>query len=670
VIRIRHLRVVGPARSYDASFLDAESGEVRSLSIIAGEISTGKSSILDFIDYCLGASDHPRQIEVQRQGRTALLELEIDGRVMTIERPLFNPEHAIRLHECQIAALGEPHATRRLPLGPPGNSKSLNWMLLAATSLEGIVLKQAPTQEVSATNYLSFRDVMDLAYLEEPRLNAGQLLHEQKFMKQLKLQQLIEVVFDVHDQESATLGERLKVMAEERQLQRREIEALQLFLDEHETPSKVELVAKRLTVKRRRDELGARLRALEENMTAETGAAEEVRRIYAVRQTDTRRATSVLRDRETLLTRLLPLRGQYAEDERKLVFLAEATQVFDPLGVTTCPSCLQPLSDEPKVVDGKCTLCLQPLLPSGDQQIDVDAERRSIVARLRAIDRYIAEVETEASGARRQLERAQALEAEARAELDSDVGSRLAPFVADRDRLVRSIEAAKATIAEIDRQIGYREAVDRRTGELEALEARMEQLSAELRHLQAARPDKDLVLVELSTRFAELLKTFGFPKLDDPEPPYLDAKFHPHVRGVPYEKLRSTGATTLVAVAWELTMFEAAIERGRPHPGFLMLDSPQNGLKPSTRRKVDEEQGDRGESLDGVAGELEDETVALAIAEKVWIHIRSWAQRFPQTQLVIVDNLPPEFVNEHVVARYSGDPADPPYGFIDNETGE
>lgn len=124
----------GISRSYDVSFVTAD-GAVRPLSVIAGEISTGKSSILDFMDYCFGASEHPEQIEVRRQARSALLEVEVDDQILVIERQLFVPQQFVWVHETRIAALDEPHVTRKVRLGPPGDATTLNWMLLRGSRL-------------------------------------------------------------------------------------------------------------------------------------------------------------------------------------------------------------------------------------------------------------------------------------------------------------------------------------------------------------------------------------------------------------------------------------------------------------------------------------------------------------------------------------------------------
>jgi hypothetical protein len=45
---------------------------------------------------------------------------------------------------------------------------------------------------------------------------------------------------------------------------------------------------------------------------------------------------------------------------------------------------------------------------------------------------------------------------------------------------------------------------------------------------------------------------------------------------------------TLISLAWQLALFELAVEEGYPHPGFLMIDSPQKNLTPEGAPREDE----------------------------------------------------------------------------------
>ena len=67
-IRILRLRLKGINRDYEVDFRTREGGDPRPLSLIAGAFSTGKTSVLEFIAYCLGARNHPQHPEILRAG--------------------------------------------------------------------------------------------------------------------------------------------------------------------------------------------------------------------------------------------------------------------------------------------------------------------------------------------------------------------------------------------------------------------------------------------------------------------------------------------------------------------------------------------------------------------------------------------------------------------------
>jgi septal ring factor EnvC (AmiA/AmiB activator) len=650
VIALRRLRLIGISENYDVNFCDA-AGRPRSLAIVAGEITTGKTAVLEFVDFCLGKDRHPEYVEIHRQARSAQLEVELSGDVRVIERPLFTNENTAWLHQCSLEDMEEPHATTKLQVDPAGNPETLNWLLLSHSGLEGIELKEAPTQAVSETDPLSFRDVMWLAFLGSDRLIARHLLHEAAPpMKRIKLRQVIEVIFGVHDQQLASLGDRISLLQSERDAQKAEIQSLRTFLAEQDVTDALEIRAAIEELTRQLEPLQERLESVSAKMRATSDFADSQRNRYSTLRSEAGQAAARVRDRETLLRRLLPLRAQYAEDESKLVFFSEAQRLFDPLSVRVCPSCLEELEEAPEIKDGKCTLCHSVLVPD-DEPIDVEAERAAIRARLRAISTYVQEAESELESEKARYQELSQAEAALQTEIDSDISEQLAPFVAQRDELVKNITVLKSSRHDLERQLGWLDGIDRRRGELAQLQARLDDLRAEQRELEENRPSRNVVVHDLSLRFYEILRAFGFPKLDDPEPPTLDHEFIPHVRGVRYDKIGSRGAVTLIALAWALAIFERAIEQGRPHPGFLMIDSPQTNLKPL-------EEGDGGE----------DEYATAEIGTRLWHHLAEWSQDAGRgAQLLVVDHSPPTEVRGSVVITFSGDPGQPPYGLIANE---
>jgi hypothetical protein len=649
-LRLRALRLLGAGRNYGVDF--TVDGAASPLSVIAGEISTGKTSVLEFIDYCLGSSRHPRHLEIQRRVRSTLLEVDIDGEIAVIERPTFSTEQFATVHRCGLDQIAEAHTTERRPLAPPGDPNSLSSFLLAATGLHGIQVKEAPTQPRSGVDPLSFRDLMPLSFLTNQRMDNKNLLLESQFMRNLKLVQVIEILFGVYDDQLAAMSDQLDRLEHERTDLAAEITSLETFLAENGVSGRLELDARSAALKQRLEDARTRLDALNARMQAETAYAADARAEYGRLRRRSGESAARVRDRETLLRRLLPLRGQYAEDERKLVFFREAERLFDPLRVRICPACMQELPSPVEIeAGGTCSLCHQHI-PVAPEPVDIAAERTAVRARLRSIDRYIEEVEKQFAEASAAYQHDIRDETAAQRRLDSQVGKDLSPFLAERDELMRARAAIESDEREVAQQVRWRDGLDRRHADAGRLDQQIIELRERIAGIRSRRPDRAAVLLDLTERFAELLAAFAFPKLDEPEPPYLNDKFVPYVRGNRYTDIGSTGALTLISLAWELAIFERSIEQGNPHPGFLMIDSPQKNLKPETG---------------GAAG---DEFVDGAIPRRVWEHIVGWtAGTGSSAQIIVVDNLPPDIADDHVVVRFSGQANDPPYGLIEDETG-
>lgn len=643
MIHLHRLRLTGPNRQYNVDFDRCGSN----LAIIAGPIHTGKTTILEFVDYLLGNDEHPTHPEVARTVRSAELELSVEARRYTIERPLFSSEQVAYVRDGRIGVAG---AGRRKIIEPPGDPSSLSYWLLSAIGLEGSKVRVTEGNPNSPAHNLSFRDVMWLAYLTSTRLDNKALLHEGHEQKRYKLQQVVELLFDIHDDRLAQLLDQQKQLRAERIEHEREVAAIESFLAEENVPTQQSLNERRAAIAEELAGVDAELEQALQHGSAATSGAAQLRRRYGLARAASTRAAARRRDREALLERLLPLRAQYAEDERKLVFFDEAKRLFDPLTVTHCPACLHELRESPTTEGGRCSLCQQELQMGEEHAFELDRERRALRARIRDLDAYADRVERQIEVARREYTRLTAQEEALAKELDDQTAQKLSPFVARRERLVRQRGALVAEASELARALRWYEALERRREQTRQVIGRLVEIQSAMESLRSARPDREAVVQSLSARFSSLLREWGFPKIEDPEGPFLDDKFVPYVRGRVYRAIGSDGALTLIALAWELSVFEEAIERGASHPGFLMLDSVQKNLAPASTEK-------------------RDEYADPAIVQRMYDHIAKWAASHPLAQLILVDHEPPASVETHVIVRYTRRPDAPPYGLIVDQTG-
>ncbi len=276
-------------------------------------------------------------------------------------------------------------------------------------------------------------------------------------------------------------------------------------------------------------------------------------------------------------------------------------------------------------------------------------------ARGRELRRYIDQIEVELAGARREAAELVSREEETRLALDDAVAVRLAPYVQRRDQAVARLQRTEASVSQLSEQRGWWTSVERREAAVFRLDEQIKELRKTIDRLQKDRPSKAALLGEMNSRFTAVLEEFGFPKLNDGGRPMIDDHFTPHVRGMEYRQLGSKGAKTLVALAWCLSIFELALEGGYPHPGFLMIDSPQEGLKPGTP---------------GEDQPVDDEFVSEEIGVRVWERLIASANSTPgDPQLIVVDNLPRTPALAHRVVDYTGRAGQFPYGLIEDEQG-
>ncbi len=644
-IAVRRLRLQGVARNYDVSFLGPDDEPAR-LAVIAGQISTGKTSVLEFISYCLGGADFPHHPEVRSRVRSAQLECELQGARFVIERAAVQlPSRSAVVHSCTIDELDEPHPQRELTISPPSSDESLSQFLLGHFGIAHVVLREAPTQDASAVDKLSIRDVLRVMFLENSDLDSRNLLLERNQpVVRLKHEQVLDLMFWAHDNSAASLAAEVRALAQQIAERTRDLEAIEAFMAEQRIPA-LDVIDEQITdLEEEERTLDARLSTIEAQMDAEAAFGDEQRSAYQDAASRSRRLSNQLRDARTQLDRLLALGAQYEQDIKKLVFAKEASRLFDPLSIEVCPWCLQPISNSGSDADA-CFVCHQPL-DSDHDDVDLDRELRAIRSRHKELVGYLEEIRTSEDRLDAEMQAATEDQRRAQVAFDAAMRGRFSPYMTQRDALLEELGRVGASAAEFRRLRNMHVSRDRRRQELGALRQQLADVSAAQLAAATANVTRSSILDDLTTRLTAILGDFHFPKLTEVA---LGQRFVPSVRGVRYDQLGSAGAMTLIALAWYLAVFEKSAEGGGAHPGLLMIDSPQKNLVPAS----------------GIVG---DDYQAPAIARGVYQHLVEWAegQRSNGTQLIIVDNDPPEFANQFVVARYSGDPASPPYGLIDD----
>jgi hypothetical protein len=661
-LRVRRLRLIGTLgndRTYDVSFLD-DSEQWRPFSIIAGASQTGKSSTIDYLRYCLGDSEYPDFDEMVNNVSAAVLEIELDGAIFTIERPTIgSPSKFASVWAAPIGSLRDA-AERRLPIEPPSDPESLSQFLLASFGLSDIKLPVSPSKPESDTHALSIRDVFRVMFFENSRLdNQNLVLENGNPIVAQKFQQTIDLMFGVADDSISQLADRIRAaegLPNNAEATAKNLHAI-VEAEYPDGPAGVEILhidAQARVVAER-----ARVRELDDSELQQQDSARALRAslIDAERVLD--EWDIRLKNRVSLVDRLSALALQYSDDKRKLIFLKQAEKLFDPLQVTTCPACLSELVEAPHLEHGNCSLCghifepteiggssggVESVLKVAGSSPLIDRELTSTSRRLDQLADYLGRLQAEYRSFELSRERARATALEASDEL-ANITKLPTPYLAYRDQLTQRLSVAEKDESQLALGLRLWERVAEADAESALRAGQLAQLRRERRDI-AQRPDRGQMVASLSARFAHILGEFDYPKLSDA---WLNSSLVPTVRGLTYSKA-SSGGLTLISIAWALAVWEVAFEQDALAPGLLVIDSPEKNL------------GHK-------ANQADPDFADARLVDNVYSHVNKWLQAEGQgAQLIFVDNTPPQGVEASVVVRFTGNPSEYPFGLIDNAT--
>ena len=161
-INISYLNLVGHRKLYSIPFYPG-------VNIIYGDSDTGKSSILEFINYLLGASSIELADEVKSSVQYAALELEINKIKYTIKRNIFNHNDLVEVYPCEFNKCKDFFPKKYAPNYTNGNAPDgfFSDFLLDGLGFPKVKIKVSPSKVDSDVKRLSFRNIFKYVYVNQ-----------------------------------------------------------------------------------------------------------------------------------------------------------------------------------------------------------------------------------------------------------------------------------------------------------------------------------------------------------------------------------------------------------------------------------------------------------------------------------------------------------------------
>lgn len=635
-LEFRRLVITSPGRNYEVIFQPG-------VNIISGPISTGKTSILELLDYACGAKSAPSYPELSKCS-DVLLEAFVGGESVTIRRALRGQIAKAHLYEGTLDQVfsGEIDGIE-VSARHEGDAPSISREILRRLGFGTFKVKTAPSKDVSETSSFSVRDLLLLVYVDQDRMGSKTSFFEDDHFHSNKWRAAFEICHGLFDATAASTADALRAAEQEHDDLVRYLEDARRFLDQFRVPPLSDLEAERT----RTSELIAgarghiaRLRVEERSRLGENSQL-AIRRNRFV---DSEKTLSVRVDELRRNAKQLGrLRVQYERELEQWKFLEESQAVLGSIPVSRCPACFQDVSlvHSPE----HCHLCRQALL-KGDVEVPVANRVRAASRRIADLDTYVREVEA----VMRSSEQQRADVEKERFSMDITLRRIQASTLLSETRAIveanESLSALENQKRRLEEQIAYRRRAAGDGSTLVALQERIRQLQEVNRAAQERRVSPDAVIGDLSAWYQALLADIRFPELRDAA---IDkSSYRPIVRGQPYRDLSSKGAISLAVASWHLAVMEYALkaDSSSQFPCLLMLDSPLSHV-----------------GRDAMDPEFRDQK----LVDSFYAVLTRLHERRTRFQIFICDNRPPPGARAMIAVEFTGDPSIGRYGLIDDE---
>lgn len=562
------------------------------LSFFHGEMSTGKSSIAELIDYCLGGSLQ-KTPAIQSELVGVQLQATIGDVSLLIER---NPNTI-----SSIEATWESHGEggrENLPLQAGMHSvigdDIYNYSDFLLHHLGSPILKvrKRKGDPESPLQRLSFRDFYKFCYLDQPDLDSSFFLLEQP-IRQEKSKDVLRYVLGFHSDYLNELQNELSEVRQSQRTMRETAKQIDEFLKRYGFNSKdqIELEIDRLNDEEEIIDLEIENQG-KGGLPASTVAEEDRSVVNQLTQAITAKSDAALdvnqrvKEQESLIAEFIAMKF-------KLVRSSTASELLKGAEFQACPACGTEVN--PKGDGSHCILCKSDLdkAPGGfdggsavverDLSDRIDDLKRSVQRLKRSYERQQDELDILVND---------------RAEAQQRVDVARKQVESEYIRRARKLEARRGAIKERRRLLArikeMPSEVETKLKEADSLAAKIAELERDIQAEQDRFEDGRKNIRALEGNFHKLLQAIHFPEIKKEDKILLNQRtWFPYVHPKGNEALAWTfydagsgGKMVLFKICFALALHLTAAQRQLPIPRLLIIDSPMKNITPDINREV------------------------------------------------------------------------------------
>lgn len=552
---VNYLYLVGQRKDYKVSFRDG-------LNIIYGDSDTGKSSILNLVNYCLGASSLDLYDEIEIAGNYCLLEVLLLGTKYTIKRDIFNSLAEIEVYESSYDEIEDYFPKYYSPNYKKVSEDGVfSEFLLNSMNIPVVKLKESPSKEDSKMKSLSFRDIFKYNYLTQDRVGSKFLLGE-NYVVIARLKETFKLMYNVLDTQITQLEGIISEKNKERNELNKKNTAISSFLRETEIDSLKKILEQKEEKEVELEKLAESIAKIDSEIMSDNSDLDNIRNEIKLIEKEIYEMSTNREVREQELRQNIALRNEYLNDIKKIKGTIEVLEKFPKIEDrdTSCPVCEQTM---------KISSLKDQFINSNSQSIKAELnglrrrqkDLRDIYENLKKV---ILKTDDEVIDKTLKLN-------DLREQFDKQTKELVTPYISQRDSLTSKIGGIKSDIKNLKHFYKIRNQQATIDAELIRVQITIDEYNDDLKVLKESAPTLDSIFSKLADDLQNFLRFIGMKNVQNIA--ISPKTYLPIIRNRDYENITSGGVRTLSSVGYYLTLLEYAINNTSNYPSFLMIDT-------------------------------------------------------------------------------------------------
>lgn len=562
------------------------------LSFFHGEMSAGKSTIVQMVNFCMGGRP-VKTPAVSSEVVGAQLLLNLGDSEVLLERSMHSPSRVD-----VTWSLGDKQRLDTLPISAAEEPLigddvfNLSDFLLRQFGLPLLKTRQRKADADSDLRRVSFRDFFKFIYLDQDNLDSSFFLLDTP-IRQEKSKDVLRYVLGLHSDRLGELEIELHELRQRQRTIRGSAKEIDEFLGRYGFNSEAAISERMKDLQVEAAEIEEQLNGLSPDSVPDNSLGDELQMQLDSITKEIESANQALRDVQEQLRDQEALRSELLSLKFKVARTALASRVLEGAEFQLCPACgseLQPLAEE-----DVCYLCHADFHGAARRkELDSMIVERDLTERVDDLDRSSRRLDRSRA---RQEKRLKDLIHE-RARLQRRVDQARQSVESQYFQRVRALEARLGAVTE---RRSFLEKVLAMPSEIEAKWREADQLSEEISRVHRVMEQEQEKFSEgrtnvslLEENFLSLLLAIHFPGISQEDSVSINTKtWMPYVlpngnsdRGWTFGDAGSGGKKTMFKIVFALALHLTVAQRSLSLPRLLIIDSTMKNITPDINPEI------------------------------------------------------------------------------------